>query len=222
MYSMMNTTGWGSGLILFWGLHVVSIIVFGVGVALLLIWAFKHLSERGLWKWGWVFVVLGTILCLLTISAWPSFAMGSFGFRGMNGGGSAWMMGGGSQVSQADVAATAKEEAQGKDLYNKLQAKQAQCTDFSDDDFELMGDYFMGQQMGAAHSQMDAMMQQMMGEAANRQMHIIVAKRLTGCSPSSGQFPQGMMNGGGMMGGNSSSADTNAGTDPHHPSSNGR
>lgn len=67
MVNMMNSTGWGFGLISLWGIHILSVIVFFVGVVLLLIWAFKHLSAEQLWKWGWILVVVGTIVCLLTI-----------------------------------------------------------------------------------------------------------------------------------------------------------
>ncbi len=176
MYPMMNTiglpavafakAGWGSGLILLWGLHIVSIIVFGIGVSLLLIWAFKYLSEHGLWKWGWVFIVLGTILCFLTISAWPSFAM-----MGQRQG----------SAQNTDSAAQQKEEADGKALYDKLQAKQMTCADVSDSDFELIGEYAMSQMAGAGHEQMNTMMQRMMGKDGEEQMHIVMGKRATGC-----------------------------------------
>lgn len=85
MYTMMNTTGSGLGVMLFYGLHMLSIVVFAFGAAFLLFWAFKHLSERKLWQWGWTLVVIGTIACLLTLPAWPSFAMmGGFWRMGYN------------------------------------------------------------------------------------------------------------------------------------------
>ena len=203
MYNMMNTTDGGSGIVPFWGVHILSIIVFGVGVALLLFWAFKHLSESALWKWGWTFAVTGTILCLLTLPAWPSFGMmGNFnGGFGRTGYGMMPMMWGGNWQGVSD-AATAKDEADGKAIFDRLQAKQTTCADLSADDFDLLGDYFMGQRMGNAHPQMNVMMQQMMGDEGEKQMHIIMGRNLSGCasgSPTSGQLPQGMMNGGGMM-----------------------
>ena len=87
MYTMMNTTGWDLSFILFYGLHMLSIVVFAFGAAFLLFWAFKHLSERKLWQWGWALAVIGTIACLLTLPAWPWFATGGFGGMGYNTGG---------------------------------------------------------------------------------------------------------------------------------------
>jgi len=207
MNMMYNTTG--SGLILFWGLHVVSVLVFGIGVALLLFWAFKKLSERDLWKWGWILVVVGTILCLLTFPAWSS--MGRFGgLGGRTGYGMMPMMwGNAAQNSDQDATAQNKEEADGKALYDKLQAKQATCSDLADSDFELIGEYFMGQRAGANHEQMNAMIKQMMGTQGEEQMHIILGKNQTGClsgTQSSSQSNGGMMNGGMMRRFNSSSS----------------
>ena len=209
MMNMMNTTGWGSGLIFFWGLHVVSVLVFGIGVALLLFWAFKKLSERDLWKWGWILMVIGTILCLLTVPAWSSFGMGRFGGGlGRTGYGMMPMMRG-ADTQNGDDTAQSKEEADGKALYEKLQAKQATCADLADSDFELIGEYFMGQRAGASHEQMNAMIKQMMGTQGEEQMHIILGRNQTGClsgTQSSSQPYGGMMNGGMMRRFNSSSS----------------
>jgi len=87
MYSMMNTTGWNFGFTLLYGLHMLSVVVFAFGAAFLLFWAFKHLSVQKLWQWGWSLVVIGTIACLLTLPAWPSFAMRGFGGMGYDTGG---------------------------------------------------------------------------------------------------------------------------------------
>src|SRR5690348_16626099 len=75
MMNMMYNTGWVYGLSLFYGLHIASVVVFAFGAALLLFWAFKHLSEQNVWKWGWILLVIGTIACLLTFPAWPSFGI---------------------------------------------------------------------------------------------------------------------------------------------------
>jgi len=181
----------GSGLILFWGLHVVSVLVFGIGVALLLFWAFKKLSERDLWKWGWILVIVGTILCLLTVPAWSSFGMGRFGSGlGRTGYGMMPMMDATSgQISD-------EEKADGKALYDKLQRKESTCADLSDSDFELIGEYFMGQQSGVARIQMNAMMKQMMGTQGEEEMHALIGENKSGClsaKQSSSQSNGGMM-----------------------------
>ena len=102
-----------------------------------------------------------------------------------------------------------QEEAEGKAILGKLQSQQTSCANLSDDNFEKLGDYFMGQMMGSSHSAMDALMTQRIGEDNNRLMHIALGKRFSGCDtsavfPSQGASFLPMM---GMMGGWSSSYD---------------
>lgn len=73
MYNMMNTTGQHSGLALFYGLHMLGASVAIFGGAMLLMWAFKYLKEGALWKWGWILLVVGSFVCLLSFPAWPFF-----------------------------------------------------------------------------------------------------------------------------------------------------
>src|SRR3989338_146154 len=86
---------------------------------------------------------------------------------------------------------TAREEAEGKIVWEKLRAKQAACTDLSDDDFGTLGEYFMGQMMGDSHEAMNNMMIQMMGEKNEEQMHVVMGKRLSGCDTSAAFPSQG-------------------------------
>lgn len=83
---------------------------------------------------------------------------------------------------------TAREEAEGRVVWEKLQAKQVKCSDLSNDDFGVLGEYFMGRMAGVSHEAMNTMMTQMMGEAGERQMHIVMGKRLSGCDTSAA-FP---------------------------------
>lgn len=99
---------------------------------------------------------------------------------------------------------TAREEAEGIVVWEKLQAKQVQCSDLSDDDFGVLGEYFMGQMVGNSHEAMNAIMERMMGKEGEKQMHIVMGKRLSGCDnsaqiPSSGVgfIPMMWMMGGG-------------------------
>ncbi len=244
---MMNTIGWSVSL-LFVGAHFLSVLLFGAGLVLLTLWAFKHLSVHQLWKWAWIFVAAGLVLCLLSIGSalatrGPSYTRGMM--RGNNGGavrsgfgmmvrgvvqsgstavwqnaggadnalyngagygrGMMWGLGGpammfrGSTASGAvlyDAAAQQKEEEQGKALYDKLASKQTQCSGLSDSDFELIGEYVMGQSFGAAHAQMNARIQQMMGKTGEEQMHIVMGKQAAGCAGSGAALPLGR---GGMM-----------------------
>src|SRR3989338_9884099 len=79
------------------------------------------------------------------------------------------MMGNTATVSNGH---TAREEAEGKAVWEKLQTKELTCTDLSNDDFEVLGEYFMGQMMGTSHEAMNTMMIQMMGEESEEQIHI--------------------------------------------------
>jgi len=85
---------------------------------------------------------------------------------------------------------TVREEAAGKIVWEKLQAKQTTCADLSDEDFGALGEYFMGQMMGDSHAAMNAMMIQAHGEDGEEQIHIVMGKRLSGCDASA-TFPAG-------------------------------
>src|SRR3990172_10731838 len=84
---------------------------------------------------------------------------------------------------------TAREENEGKVVWNKLQAKQISCDELSDGDFGVLGEYYMGQMVGDSHEAMNTMMERMMGKEGEEQMHIIMGKRLSGCDTSA-QVPQ--------------------------------
>src|SRR3989338_3068502 len=105
----------------------------------------------------------------------------------------AQMMGGFSN-STADweevVEHTAREEKEGKEVWDKLQAKELVCENLSDEQFGVLGEYFMGQMAGESHAAMNAMMIQAHGEDGEEQIHIVMGKRLSGCDTSAA-FPAG-------------------------------
>lgn len=90
---------------------------------------------------------------------------------------------------------TAREEAEGKAVFEKLQAKQITCDKLSDENFGSLGEYYMGQMTGSSHQVMNTMMEQMMGKDGEKQMHAVLGKRLSGCDTTV-QLPQ---NGVGFM-----------------------
>ncbi len=100
---------------------------------------------------------------------------------------------------------TAREEAEGKEVWQKFQEKQVVCADLKDGDFGVLGEYFMGRWMGDSHAPMNAMMENMMGHEGEEQMHVVMGKRFSGCDESAvyteGEGFLPMMN---MMGGWSS------------------
>lgn len=79
---------------------------------------------------------------------------------------------------------TAREETEGKVIWEKLQAKQLECKNLTDNNFESLGEYFMGQMVGGSHEVMNNMMIRMMGEEGEKQMHIAMGKRNSGCDTS--------------------------------------
>src|SRR3990172_8175262 len=101
----------------------------------------------------------------------------------------AQMMGGFSNTSvdwDEVVEHTFREEKEGKGLLDKLQAKEVACADLNDEQFGVLGEYFMGQMMGDSHASMNAMMIQAHGEEGEEQIHIAMGKRLSGCDTSAG------------------------------------
>ncbi|MBF8280394.1 MAG: SHOCT protein [Candidatus Magasanikbacteria bacterium] len=77
-----------------------------------------------------------------------------------------------------------REEQEGKKLWNKLQAKDIVCENLDDEQFGVLGEYFMGQMTGDSHAAMNAMMIQTHGEDGEEQIHIVMGKRLSGCDTS--------------------------------------
>ena len=103
----------------------------------------------------------------------------------------AQMMGGFSNTTvdwSEVVEHTAREEQEGKELWDKLQAKEGACENLSDEQFGVLGEYFMGQMAGDSHAAMNAMIARMHGEDGEEQIHIVMGKRLSGCNTSA-TFP---------------------------------
>ena len=107
-----------------------------------------------------------------------------------------------------ESAATAQDEAEGKAVWDKLQSKQTDCKSLTDDDYDVLGDYFMGLMHGDNHALMNDNMTRMMGEDGEKAMHISMGKRMSGCDTTAAfpvqfeQFSSMMpMMGGSMMSG---------------------
>ena len=125
--------------------------------------------------------------------------------------------------TQNDDGHTAREEAEGKEIWGKLQSGELKCEDLSDENFGALGEYFMGQMAGDSHEAMNNMMIAMLGEEGEEEMHVAMGKRMSDCEPNAA-MPQNMMNGGmmqmmmggGMMGNwSNSSALNNNFTNPN-------
>src|SRR3989344_1596664 len=123
------------------------------------------------------------IFTIISVSVIGSFATST----------NAQMMGGFSNSSadwDAVVGHTLREEQEGKEVWDKLQAKELACENLSDEQFGVLGEYFMGQMAGDSHAAMNAMMIQAHSEEGEEQIHIVMGKRLSGCDTLAA-FPAG-------------------------------
>ncbi|MEY4744335.1 MAG: hypothetical protein RL272_280 [Candidatus Parcubacteria bacterium] len=127
----------------------------------------------------------------------PAFAQGMM-----------WRQGAAADSSAASAAQTGQDEAAGREIWANLKAGTVKCADLKDDDFDVLGDYFMGIMAGdtASHDAMNRAMTQRLGDAGEKQMHVIMGKRASGCD-SSAAYPAGTTGYWPMMGGTVSQAD---------------
>ncbi|NCN52987.1 hypothetical protein GW950_00810 [Candidatus Wolfebacteria bacterium] len=88
------------------------------------------------------------------------------------------------------VEHTLREEQEGKEVWSKLQSKEIACKNLNDEQYGVLGEYFMGQMSGNSHAAMNAMMIQTHDEDGEEQIHIVMGKRLSGCDTSA-IFPSG-------------------------------
>jgi len=71
MMNTIHTTGFGSGFALLGIVHVLSVVLFFVGVIFLIQWSLKTLNQKQLKLWGVSLVLAGILLSLLTVGAFP-------------------------------------------------------------------------------------------------------------------------------------------------------
>ncbi len=64
-----GTTGWDIGFTALWAVHILAVLLFVVGIIFLILWAVKTLNQKELKTWGVGLVIIGAIVCLLTIAA---------------------------------------------------------------------------------------------------------------------------------------------------------
>lgn len=93
-------------------------------------------------------------------------------------------------------ASAAPQSDRGARLLQEIRAGDRTCGGLSDADFEAVGEYAMDRQLGSsrAHRAMDELMESMMGERAERRMHVYRGRRATRCG--GGRVPTEF---GGMM-----------------------
>ena len=87
-------------------------------------------------------------------------------------------------MMDGDDGHTAREEAEGEEIWEALRGEELVCGDLSEDQFGSLGEYFMGQMLGDSHVAMNVMMTQTIGEEGEEEMHVVMGKRLSGCDVS--------------------------------------
>lgn len=86
------------------------------------------------------------------------------------------------QTSNTNTSATPDPgEQKGKTIYDQLQNKQTTCSKLTDDGFADLGDFYMSEMMGSTHDAMDQYMTNELGSSGDRQVHIAMGERLSGC-----------------------------------------
>ncbi|HCM81932.1 MAG: hypothetical protein UV63_C0059G0012 [Microgenomates group bacterium GW2011_GWC1_43_11] len=130
------------------------------------------------------FFITFLILAITLTLTHSVFAQGMMGFSG-------------TQPDNSAIKAQQQEEQEGKKLLDELKNKTTTCQKLTDDNLEKIGEYFMGQAVGdtSRHIAMNTMMQSMMGEQREAQIHTAWGKRGSGCDTSA-QIPS---NGAGFM-----------------------
>lgn len=90
--------------------------------------------------------------------------------------------------NQPTLAKSSLQEEQimqdaGQKIYQNLQNKKITCANLTSDEYEKLGEYYMGLSAGNIqnHVYWDQRMQEMMGDTGDRQMHIIWGERGSGC-----------------------------------------
>lgn len=79
---------------------------------------------------------------------------------------------------------TAREEAEGKEMWGKLKNKETNCENLNNENFEAMGEYFMKQMVGDSHQAMNHMIVEKMGEESEEEVHVAMGKRMSECDPN--------------------------------------
>lgn len=113
---------------------------------------------------------------------------------------SAQMMGYAYPASSPASASATLTAAQlhGQSVYKALQEKQISCGGISADDYETLGEYYMGAMAGSSFQSMDDAMDRMMGQNISQAMYAAMGKRFSGCDPNAAlpsNIQSGMMQG---------------------------
>ena len=120
-----------------------------------------------------ILIVLITLATVLLINSQISFAQMDMmgGYYGQ------------ATPSQSDLQDEQNMQDAGQKIYQNLQNKKVTCQQLTNDDYEKLGEYFMGQAAGSTqnHVYWDQHIQSMMGDQGDTQMHIVWGERGSGC-----------------------------------------
>lgn len=122
--------------------------------------------------------ILLYILIFITFNSYPNFAFAQGTMREYP------------NPSTTDTPSTNQEEAAGKAVWGKLENKQIQCASLTADDFDVLGDFFMGNMMASNHESINQLITERLGDSGEKRMHIALGKRLSGCDTNA-PWPEG-------------------------------
>ncbi len=163
----------------------------------------KYMKNKTYTKSTVLTLVLSMVAVSFSLMPFTTFAqMMPMMMQGQNATGTEW---------QAVLKHTKEEEAEGKVVYDALVSGSKECSDLTEDDFAVLGEYFMGVQLGESHALMNSRLMQMHGMEGEEAIHIALGKQVSLCSTTSaptgwyggygGMHMGPMMWGGGMHGG---------------------
>jgi hypothetical protein len=81
------------------------------------------------------------------------------------------------------------DEESGRVVFEKLQNKTITCEQLSNEDFRVLGEYFMGQSTGETHEEVNHNLQDNKGEQGSIEGHIDLGKEKSGCFPTESPTP---------------------------------
>ena len=140
-------------------------------------------------SYKYLLVALGTSLLIFGTAPAVSAQMMN-GYTGQN------------PPTQSELQDESNMQNAGRVIYQNLQSGKTSCQKLTSDDYEKLGEYFMGLSAGSTenHVYWDNMIQQMMGDQGDTNVHIAWGERGSGCQTNAAipantpSFISGMMN----------------------------
>ncbi len=86
------------------------------------------------------------------------------------------------QAGSGQAFAAVSLHSAGSAILQKLHTQEVSCSTLANEDFELLGKYFLNQMTGDSHETINLAMQQQLGASEEKAMHIAIGQRFSGCN----------------------------------------